>query len=441
MNAFRIKISALVILASALVSAHASDQTLFTTQTPKGLINSDGANVNYELGMKFKSTVSGQVTAIRFYKSPSETGTHTGHIYSATGKQLAAVQFATETGSGWQQAALSNPVAITKGSQYVVSVNTGGTYYVDTISGLASLISNGNLRSIVGNNGVFGPVGKMPTGSWNNSNYFRDVVFTTGTVTPPPPTPTPVPPPPPTTTGYPDSTNTGVPAGVTLKPSGGITVTTNGAVIDAMDFNGSVNIDADDVTLKRSRIVAGGYWAVNILPNHKNVTVEDCYIDNGTGGGEGIQIQEQTNLQLLRNEIVHGADGISIGGAQTALIQDNYIHDLRGTPDSHFDGVQTDSVHNLTFRHNTIINQYDQTSAIMLGTDWGSYDGVVIDNNRLSGGDYTIYAASGGAGTGNNVQVTNNRLGTGQYGYLVREATNITASGNVDDVSGKPINP
>jgi hypothetical protein len=51
------------------------------------------------------------------------------------------------------------------------------TFFVATPSGLASQVVNGNLRSVVGNNGLFGSAGQFPTGSWQDSNYFRDVVF------------------------------------------------------------------------------------------------------------------------------------------------------------------------------------------------------------------------------------------------------------------------
>jgi hypothetical protein len=152
-------------------------QTLFTTQTPQLLNNSDGVNVNYELGMRFIATAAGQIKAIRFYKSPSESGTHTGKIYSSSGQLLASVTFTNETASGWQTQSLASPLSIAANTEYTVSVNTGNTYYVTTDSGLASQVSNGYLKSVVGGNGVYGPVGAKPTQSWQNSNYFRDVVF------------------------------------------------------------------------------------------------------------------------------------------------------------------------------------------------------------------------------------------------------------------------
>ena len=59
-------------------SAASTGETLFTTQTPAVTNDSDGTGVNYELGTSFTSDVPGQITAVRFWKASSETGTHTG---------------------------------------------------------------------------------------------------------------------------------------------------------------------------------------------------------------------------------------------------------------------------------------------------------------------------------------------------------------------------
>lgn len=152
-------------------------QSLFTNQLPVQMSNSDGANVNYELGMRFMATTAGQIKAIKFYKSTSESGAHTGKIYSATGALLASVLFTAETASGWQQQTLSAPLTIAANTEYTVAVNTGNTYYVDTVSGMATQIVSGNIKSIVGSNGVYGSIGTMPINSYQNSNYFRDIIF------------------------------------------------------------------------------------------------------------------------------------------------------------------------------------------------------------------------------------------------------------------------
>ena len=63
------------------------------------------------------------MTAIRFWKSPSENGPHTGHMWSATGQLLASVTFTNETDSGWQQQSLPTPLSVLANVEYVVSVS------------------------------------------------------------------------------------------------------------------------------------------------------------------------------------------------------------------------------------------------------------------------------------------------------------------------------
>jgi hypothetical protein len=159
-------------------------ETLFTTQTPVLTNQTDGAGVNYELGTAFTSVVAGAITAVRFWKAPSESGTHIGKIWSSTGTLLAAVTFANETASGWQRQALSAPLSIAANTTYIVSVNTGNTYYAATGSGLAAQVVSGDLKSIVGSNGyngVYGSPGTFPTNFFSNANYFRDIYFVPAT--------------------------------------------------------------------------------------------------------------------------------------------------------------------------------------------------------------------------------------------------------------------
>ncbi|MBG1245351.1 N,N-dimethylformamidase beta subunit family domain-containing protein [Nostoc sp. NZL] len=150
--------------------------TIFSNQIPN--IGNYSDSVPYELGMKFRSTATGEILAVRFWKAPSETGTHIGKIWTATGTLLASVTFANETASGWQQQTLNTPVKIQTDTTYVVSVNVN-TYYVATYDDLGSPIVNGDLSSVAdGSNGVFNiTTGAFPTGSYRNTNYFRDIDF------------------------------------------------------------------------------------------------------------------------------------------------------------------------------------------------------------------------------------------------------------------------
>ena len=149
--------------------------SLLINQVPVTAAASDG--VPYELGMKFQVNQPGYIDAIRFYKSPGDTSKHTGRIWSAAGAQLASVVFANETASGWQQQSLLTRVRVQPGVTYVVSVNTPNIFPI-TYGAFAQAVSSGGITALAGANGVFGVAGSFPTGYFNSSNYFRDVVFT-----------------------------------------------------------------------------------------------------------------------------------------------------------------------------------------------------------------------------------------------------------------------
>ena len=169
-----------------------AQQTLFTTQAPELTNACDGSEpacTSYELGMKFQSSVNGQISAIRFFKATGETGSHVGTIWSSNGTPLASTPFTGETASGWQQQALSSPLNISANTTYVVSVNVNSHYVVTNSgpflpflkpdAGLFFPVVNGALTSLADDhNGTFGDSGTFPTQTFEFSNYFRDVVFT-----------------------------------------------------------------------------------------------------------------------------------------------------------------------------------------------------------------------------------------------------------------------
>src|SRR5207248_422409 len=100
-------------------------------------------------------------------------GSHVGRVWSAAGVLLAQVSFVNESASGWQQQVLASPLALQAGSTYVVSVNAN-SYFVDTVSGLASSFTAGPVASVAGpGNGVYAnAAGTFPSSSYSSTNYF-----------------------------------------------------------------------------------------------------------------------------------------------------------------------------------------------------------------------------------------------------------------------------
>ena len=145
------------------------------------------ANVNdpnsVEVGLKFSATVTGEITGIRFYKGPQNTGTHLVDLWSDTGTLLATATSTNETASGWQQVNFSTPVKISAGTTYIASYHSSAGEYSDTPYYFDTLQAptNGSLTATAeGLNGVYAygsgitfPDNVAPSGD----NYWVDVVF------------------------------------------------------------------------------------------------------------------------------------------------------------------------------------------------------------------------------------------------------------------------
>jgi hypothetical protein len=137
-----------------------------------------------ELGVKFRSDVAGKIAGIRFYKNPSNTGVHTGSLWSANGTLLATGTFTKETASGWQTLWFTTPVAIAANTTYIASYHTNTGFSVDVGSFQIQGADNPPLHALQvgvdGANGVFryGPGGVFPSSASTGSNYWVDVIFT-----------------------------------------------------------------------------------------------------------------------------------------------------------------------------------------------------------------------------------------------------------------------
>jgi len=155
-----------------------------STATPANPSTSDPNSV--ELGVKFSSAVAGYITGIRFYKAVDDTSTHIGHLWTSTGTLLASATFAYDPAGGWQQVNFSSPVAVTAGTTYVASYFAPeGRYAADRNYFASSGVTSGPLTALSGNaaggNGVYlySYTGGFPTNSYESSNYWVDVVFST----------------------------------------------------------------------------------------------------------------------------------------------------------------------------------------------------------------------------------------------------------------------
>jgi hypothetical protein len=132
-----------------------------------------------ELGTAFAPSVAGVVTGIRFYKGTGNTGVHTGSLWGPDGARLATLTFTGETAGGWQSAQFDTPVAVSAGTVYVVSYYSPTGRFSYTTQYFTEPRTSGPLTAPAGANGRYryGTGGGYPTGSWNSTNYFVDVLF------------------------------------------------------------------------------------------------------------------------------------------------------------------------------------------------------------------------------------------------------------------------
>ena len=141
--------------------------------TPATPTTSDTARV--QLGVKFRSDVSGLVTGIRFYKGTLNVGTHEGAVWTATGDLLGTVTFSAESTSGWQTAYFTSPVAIAANTTYIASYLAPNGGYALTTSGLSTPVDAIPLHTTA-TGGVY-TYGTGAPLSTSTSNYWVDVVF------------------------------------------------------------------------------------------------------------------------------------------------------------------------------------------------------------------------------------------------------------------------
>jgi len=165
--------------ASTASPAVTPDQTIFDFDVP-GTVDGGDSNA-VELGVKFTTSFAGAATGVRFYKAPTNTGTHIGSLWTTGGTRLAQVTFTGESASGWQHATFSSPVTLTPGTTYVVSYYAPSGHY-SVGSSFNTAVSNGALQALsnaTSQNGVYayGPASAFPSGSFGASNYGVDVLF------------------------------------------------------------------------------------------------------------------------------------------------------------------------------------------------------------------------------------------------------------------------
>jgi hypothetical protein len=242
----------------------------------------------------------------------------------------------------------------------------------------------------------------------------------------------------PSACGYPDLTNTGVPATMKLTRSGGITVTTPGTVIAGLDVRGSIEIDANDVTIRDTRVTTAAATGHNILiaAGVSGTVIEDTTLRGVDAGAHAVQYSVQNtgtdDTRGLRLNMSH----CTTCWAGPGTLEDSYGITDAVIAGSHYEPVYYGGrAGPLVIDHDTLLNPHDQTADVFAGNDYGDQTGLRITNNLLAGGGYMIYGGAygqNGAST-RDVTITGNRFSRiywpngGHYGVIAYVNWSVTS--------------
>ena len=157
-----------------------------SANAPNNVDSGDGNAV--EVGVKFRTDNDGVITALRFYKASSNTGTHVGHLWTSSGTLLATATFTGESGSGWQEVQLGTPVQVVANTVYVASYFAPqGHYSADIGYFFKGGYDDPPVHAL--QDGLSGPdgayvytttPGSFPSTGNEATNYWVDAVFVGG---------------------------------------------------------------------------------------------------------------------------------------------------------------------------------------------------------------------------------------------------------------------
>jgi hypothetical protein len=339
-----------------------------------------------ELGLRFSPTKTGQVRALRFYRTGADDAGHRARLWSSSGELLANVLLPATDQRGWQRKRLAEPVTIAAKKTYVVSysVRKGGTYASRPGEFEDGSVVRGPLTA---HTGVWQRAGVFPDLDGPRSNYFADIEFRSagGSDT--------------THTGFPDASNTGVPDGTPLSPYSGPCTISSSVTLTAVDATscGGLLIRAANVTISKS-----------LLPridatsgSSASVTITDSTVRGGNWSDGAVW---GSNFTLVRSEVTGGQHNVHCNDNCTVI--DSWLHD-QYNPDGqgyHNNAFITNGGSHMVLRHNTlhctaILNSSDGgcTADVSLFGDFDPVSDVLVENNFLRANDSSIsYCAYGG---------------------------------------------
>jgi hypothetical protein len=170
-----------------------------------------------------------------------------------------------------------------------------------------------------------------------------------------------------------------------------ILVTQDGTVIENLYVRGMITVAANNVTIRNVVIDATGLlYGIRCIDDvYSGTLIEDAEVANASSTGiYGL------NFTARRLNIHHiGSDGLKAQG--NVVVEDSWFHHLGTTAGAHADGVQISRGSGFVIRRNFFdipidVEGTSSNAAVFVKPDFGLIDNVLIDDNWMNGGNYTI---------------------------------------------------
>lgn len=168
---------------AALMTACPPQVYSFWDEPTPAVIGADDSDA-VEVGVKFRTSVAGNVLGLRFYKAASCTGLHIGNLFTDAADLLGSFEFTDESADGWQAGYFATPIPILACELFVAAVHMPDGHYsydrpfFNAEFASPPLYAPESSEAIIGN-GVYsyGPAGTFPNNTYETTNYYVDVIF------------------------------------------------------------------------------------------------------------------------------------------------------------------------------------------------------------------------------------------------------------------------
>jgi hypothetical protein len=202
--------------------------------------------------------------------------------------------------------------------------------------------------------------------------------------------------------GFPAPSNTGVPKGTALKPSGDVEVSDDGAVISGLEVNGTIEVDANGVTIENTKVIQNttcgpsttcGNFAIHV-EHGASATIRNVETSSAPGDTCEHDIRNTGGTVTIEGSYLHACDS-NIYAEGPTTIKNSYGIAKLAIADDHVENVYFNET-KFAMIHSTLLNPIEQT-AVVFGNSGGGTDvencsnRLTIVGSLLAGGGYTLY--------------------------------------------------